>query len=253
VLFARRLAALALIVLFATTTGVLGARAEPNFPALTGRVVDGANILSPDTRAALEVKLKNLEDKSGIQLVVATVSSLDGLEIEPYANQLFRAWKLGETKKDNGVLFLVAPKEHKVRIEVGYGLEGTLTDATSKLIIANAAAPRFKAGDFNGGVSRAVDDIITTLTTDSSDWQKRPQVRAPDSEPVFLGVLIPLLFVGFFIFILVRTARRQGGFGQALVYILINMFLSGGRSSGGGGGFSGGGGSSGGGGASGSW
>ena len=78
------------------------------------------------------------------------------------------------------MLLLVAPKEHRVRIEVGYGLEGTLTDAISKLIIVNAIAPRFKAGDFDGGVTRGVDDIITVLTTDSSEWQKKPDLRAKD-------------------------------------------------------------------------
>ena len=105
--------------------------------------------------------------------MVATVSSLQGEEIEPYANELFRAWKLGETKKNNGVLLLIAPKERKVRIEVGYGLEGTLTDAVSSVIISNAIAPRFKAGDFNGGVTRGVDDVITALTTDAAEWKPK--------------------------------------------------------------------------------
>ena len=105
--------------------------------------------------AASKPKLADLEDKSGIQLVVATVNSLQGEEIEPYANELFRTWKLGEKTKNNGVLLLVAPNEHRVRIEVGYGLEGTLTDALSKIIITNAIAPRFKAGDFGGGIRAA--------------------------------------------------------------------------------------------------
>jgi uncharacterized protein len=238
--------------------------AAPNFPALTGRVVDQANVISPEVRAALDDKLKALDDKSGIQLVVATVSSLEGQEIEPYANQLFREWKLGEQKKNNGVLFLVAPKEHKVRIEVGYGLEGTLTDATSKIIIINAVTPRFKAGDFSGGIARGVDDIITTLTTDASEWQKKPELREKDSGG-WIVALVPLLFIGIFIFIFVATVRSQGGVGRAILFILANIVLSGGRGggssfggggggfSGGGGGFSGGGGSSGGGGASGSW
>ena len=90
-----------------------------DFPALSGRVVDQANIMSPVTRSDVEAKAKDLEDKSGIQLVVATVKSLQGSDIETYANQLFRFWKLGEAKKNNGVLLLVAPAEHKVRIEVG--------------------------------------------------------------------------------------------------------------------------------------
>src|SRR4029077_15632742 len=108
-----------------------------NFPALTGRIVDQANVIPLETRSALEPKLAALETKSGIQLVVATVASLDGQEIEPYANELFRSWKLGEKAKNNGVLLLVAPNEHRVRIEVGYGLEGTLTDALTKVIITN--------------------------------------------------------------------------------------------------------------------
>jgi uncharacterized membrane protein YgcG len=126
-------------------------------PALTGRIVDGANIIPAETRRAIEPKLADLETKSGIQLVVATVASLEGQAIEPYANELFRNWKLGEKTKNNGVLLLVAPNERRVRIEVGYGLEGTLTDALSNVIITNAITPRFKAGDFGGGISRGVD------------------------------------------------------------------------------------------------
>src|SRR5271169_649740 len=149
--------AIGFIVLLCTALAVFAV----SFPALTGRIVDQANIISADTRNTIEPKLADLEAKSGIQLVVATVTSLDGEEIEPYANELFRSWKLGEKTKNNGVLLLVAPKEKRVRIEVGYGLEGTLTDALSNIIISNAIAPRFKAGDFNGGVTRGVDDIIT--------------------------------------------------------------------------------------------
>ena len=226
-------------------------------PALTGRVVDDAHVLSAVGRADLEGKLADLDNKSGIQLVVATVPSLDGQAIEPYANTLFRAWKLGEAKKNNGVLFLVAPDEHRVRIEVGYGLEGTLTDATSAIIIANAAAPRFKAGDFDGGVARAVEDIVTVLTTDSADWQKKPELRAEDNAPS-LNAITPLVFILFVLFVLfMMRIRGVGGLGSAVV---LSSGLRRGESSfggsdfgGGGGGFSGGGGSSGGGGASGSW
>ncbi len=230
-----------------------------NFPALTGRVVDAAGILSPITAADLERKLANLEQKSGIQLVVATVPSLDGQEIEPYANALFRTWKLGETKKNNGVLLVIAPKERRVRIEVGYGLEGTLTDAVSGLIIRNAIAPRFKAGDFNGGVTRGVDDIITALTTDSAEWTpKKPDMRTEQNASIF-DMLAPFLFFLFIMFILSRVGRR--GRGGNVVVIPMGMGGGWGRGGGGfggggfggGGGFSGGGGSSGGGGASGGW
>jgi uncharacterized protein len=257
--FARSFAAFVFTLVLSLAIFAPAIAADPNFPPLSGRVVDQANVLSPDTRSTLTTKLKDLEDKSGIQLVVATVSSLEGLEVEPYANQLFRAWKLGEQKKNNGVLFLVAPKEHKVRIEVGYGLEGTLTDATSKIIIINAVAPRFKSGDFNGGVTRGVDDVITVLTTDASEWQKRPIVR-PQEQTDIVGILIPILVIAIFLFIFIHTVRQQGGVGRALLYMWLTSGSGGGGSSGGGfssggGGdsFSGGGGSSGGGGASGSW
>jgi uncharacterized protein len=93
--------------------------------------------MTAQSRSELEAKLKNLEDKSGIQVVVATVKSLEGSDIETYANQLFRNWRLGEAKKNNGVLLLIAPNEHKVRIEVGYGLEGTLTELSPAISSKN--------------------------------------------------------------------------------------------------------------------
>lgn len=224
------------------------------FPSLTGRVVDPANIIGSATRTAIEQKLAELEAKSGIQLVVATVTSLEGQEIEPYANQLFRNWQLGEKTKNNGVLLLVAPNERRVRIEVGYGLEGTLTDALSKVIITNAITPRFKAGDFSGGISRGVDDIITVLTTDASEWQQRPALRLDAQQTVDPGswaLIIGLIF-------LVALLIVSPGFRWFFFNVALNILLSSGGStsrggSSSGGGFSGGGGSSGGGGASGSW
>jgi uncharacterized protein len=138
--------------------------AAATYPTLTGRVVDQANVLSAGARDRLTVRLADLEHKSGIQLVVATVSSLQGEEIEPYATGLFNTWQLGEKTKNNGVLLLVASNERRVRIEVGYGLEGTLTNYLAKVIIVNAITPRFMVNDFDGGVTRGVDDIITALT-----------------------------------------------------------------------------------------
>ena len=228
-----------------------------NFPALTGRIVDQANIIPADTRGTIAAKLAELEAKSGIQLVVATVPSLEGEEIEPYANQLFRTWKLGEKAKNNGVLLLVAPKERRVRIEVGYGLEGTLTDALAKVIITNAITPRFKTGDFSDGISRGVDDIITVLTTDASEWEKRPALRLdhqPANEPLNWIILLIVIVVVLLLIV-------SPGFRWFFFNVILNILLSSGSSrssggfsgGGGGGGFSGGGGSSGGGGASGSW
>lgn len=249
----RLVAAVALLLWTAVAAAAL------TFPALTGRIVDQAGIISAETRNAIEPRLADLEAKSGIQLVVATVNSLQGQDIEPYANELFRHWKLGEKAKNNGVLLLVAPNERRVRIEAGYGLEGTLTDALSKVIIANAIAPRFKTGDFNGGISRGVDDIITVLTTDASEWEKRPSLRldtepAPASDP--LNWLLAFIAAAVIILLIVSPGFRWFFFNVALNILLSSAgSRSGGGSfsGGGGGGFSGGGGSSEGGGASGSW
>src|ERR1700728_4336087 len=237
-----------------------------DFPQLTGRVVDQANVMTPESRADLEAKLKDLEDKSGIQLVVATVTSLQGSDVETYANELFRTWKLGQAQKNNGVLLLVAPADHKVRIEVGYGLEGTLTDALSSVIIQSAIIPRLKANDFSGGIERGVDGIIDVLSTDAAQWHRKVNVRSENKSSDF-NKLFPLLFAALLLAVmwyLIHHAdgpgsggrgRRRGGLWPIILGSGWGGGSGGGFSGGGGfgGGFSGGGGWSGGGGASGSW
>ena len=167
-----------LVAILAILAGVAIASAQSG-PALSGRVVDQAGILDASTRAALTAKLAALEARNSDQLVVATVSSLQGMAIEPYATGLFRAWRLGQTDKDNGALLLVAPNERKVRIEVGYGLEGTLTDAVARLIIEQSIVPRFRAKDYAGGIVQATDDIIQVLTGDAARWQRRAAAAQP--------------------------------------------------------------------------
>ena len=137
--------------------------AAAELPALTGRVVDAAGMIDPATKAALERTLADFEKTSSDQIVVATIPSLDGEEIEPYATRLFRLWKLGRAKENNGVLLLVALNDRKMRIEVGYGLEGTLTNLHCKRIIEHDMVPAFRAGDFSGGISKAVDDMVMVL------------------------------------------------------------------------------------------
>ena len=241
-----------------------------DFPALSGRVVDQASIIPAAQRDALTQKLVSLEDKSGIQLVVATVSSLQGTDIESFANALFRNWKLGDAKKNNGILLLVAPNDRKVRIEVGYGVEGVMTDALSSVIIRGAIIPRFRSGDFAGGVDRGTDAIIDALSNDQSEWQAKAKVR-PDSQDDLLDQLMPFIIFALFVFIVISMIRNARGNSGRWVRrggntIFIPGPSTGGWSSGsggggwssggsdsGGGGFSGGGGSSGGGGASGDW
>lgn len=172
------------------------ALAAPAFPQLTGQVTDAANILKPEQRTAIEAKLKAHTDKTTDQVVVATVPSLDGLEIEDYGNRLFRHWELGQKGKNNGVLVLIAPNDRKLRIEVGYGLEGTLTDALSKIIASTAIAPKFKNGDFAGGIDAGVDAILSTLTGDAAEWQERAKVR--DEELTFTDWII----LGFMLFLI---------------------------------------------------
>ncbi len=245
--------------------------ADPSFPNLTGRIVDNANLLDAAARSRIEQKLQAHEAKTSDQVVVATLPSLQGYDIEDFGNRLFRHWQLGEKARNNGVLLLVAPNERKVRIEVGYGLEGALTDALSKVIITTAVAPKFKTGDFAGGIEGGVDAILSILAGDAEEWQRRATVRSDDSS---IAEDVAVILVMFFIFIVVvsilRGLNQQGSGRKHRMrdgrWVTLPPTSSGwgtgtgsgwsgggGWGSGSGGGFSGGGGSSGGGGASGSW
>ena len=176
-------------------------------PALSGRVVDEANILDPAARAALTQKIADFEAKTSDQLVVVTLKSLQGTSIEDFGVELGRRWRIGQKDTNNGVLLIVVPSERKVRIEVGYGLEGTLTDAVSKLIIENTIIPRFRASDIPGGVSRGVDDIISVLSGDAEEWKQRAAKR-PDPTPPWGTILILILAFGVFamVFIMIVGA-----------------------------------------------
>jgi uncharacterized protein len=175
---------------FVVLTIALPASAQ-TFPRLTGRVVDDAAVLDTGMRDSIAQRLKALEDQTSDQLVVATVCSLQGYAIEDYANRLFRQWQLGRSDKNNGVLLLIAPAEHKVRIEVGYGLEGTLTDAVSKLIIENHLIPWLRQSRYDVAASTGVDDIVQVLTGHAAEWQERARARPASSHVHDLGVIQP--------------------------------------------------------------
>ena len=249
------------------------AAAAPKFPALTGRIVDEANLLSAEDRRALEGELQALEEKSSDQLVIYTARSLQGYEIEDFGYQLGRTWQIGQQGKDNGVVLIVAPNERKVRIEVGRGLEPQLTDLMSKLIIENAILPAFRRGDFVAGIKAGVRDIRDVLLGDAEAVKARARSAAKREGG---GGLSPaLIFLLFFIvmaLVLIQAEARQTAHPQRLDGrnrrrvggrnrsdpgpIIIPGSWGGGSGSwggSGGGGFSGGGGSFGGGGASGSW
>jgi uncharacterized protein len=256
-----RTAAGFLLALALAAAASIAVHAAPQFPALTGPLVDEAQVLSPAEEEELSVRLRDFRTRTGNQLQVATVAGLQGYDIETFANLLHRHWALGEKDKNNGVLLLVAPKERKVRIEVGYGLEGTLTDALSRLIIENAIVPRFRTGDVAGGVRAGVDDIIRVLSGEAQDLvAKRDETgrQAAQFAIVFFVVLIIawiLVWRAFQQSAATGSARRRGG-GWVIVPSDWSSGSSGGSgwsSGGSSGGWSGGGGSSGGGGASGSW
>jgi len=276
----------AAIALFA-----IGAQAALQFPTLTGRVVDEAGILSPAARAELDAQLAAHEKATSNQLVVVTLKSLQGDDIADYGYQLGRHWGIGQKGKNNGVLLIVAPNERKLRIEVGYGLEGVLTDAESRIIIERVIKPYFKQGDYDQGIRAGVSAILAAL---GGEFQAPPPPTAAggDGQGMY-GLLIMALFVGQFLFgAMARRASTGKRFLAAGVFgviagviawlfagllvalviaivVFLFMLLAGGRmgpggsgygnwgsggwGGGGGGGFSGGGGSFGGGGASGDW
>ncbi len=262
------------------------AAADAPLPALTGRVVDDANILDPQTKAALEQRLADFEAKTSDQVAVVTVPSLDGDDIDDFSNRLFRSWALGQKKENNGALLVVAPNDRKVRIEVGYGLEGTLTDALSSIIIRNGIIPAFRQGDYSGGISKGVEGMLAVLGGDGADIKAQAQQEAQAQSSgggidwvslIFLAFWLFIFFGGLFFSLLSRIFGRKIGPGRyqwlgmttggsaargALAGYGTGLILGGGGFGGGGfgggggfdgGGFMGGGGSSGGGGASASW
>lgn len=255
--------------------------AAQDFPELTGRVVDQADLLSPAQEAELTAKLEALEDQSQRQLVVATIPDLQGYDISDYGYRLGREWGIGDAERNDGILLLVAPNERKVRIEVGYGLEGIMTDALSSLIIQNDILPRFRDGDFPGGITGGADRIITQLELPEDQAraiaQDAGKKRSSDGGfPVGALFWFAIIFF-FFILPMLRGRRRKRRYrgrgrdfgdtvGDIILWEVGSAIVRGAMSGGddwgggggfgggfGGGGFSGGGGSFGGGGASGGW
>ena len=226
------------------------ALADPVYPTLSGRVVDEADILSPEVEQRIDSALAEHEGATSNQVVVVTVNDLQGYAIEEYGVGLGRAWGIGQTGKNNGALLIVAPNDREVRIEVGYGLEETLTDALSRNIIEAEIIPQFKAGDMQAGVEAGVMAILAAL---GGTYEPRDVSSGGEDnvDLVFTIGYFSLFIVAWMMSWRDRGRRRKGrrrwydGFAGGIG--------SSGGGSGGGGGFSGGGGSFGGGGASGRW
>ncbi len=247
-----RAALVALALLTGIAAGPAARAGEPAFPALSGPVVDQAEILSATTERALDAELRAHQATHGAQVVVVTLDTLGGREIADYGFRLGRHWGIGDATRDDGALLIVAPNERAVRVEVGRGLEGVLTDALSRIIIEREILPRFKRGDYDGGVRAGVAAILAALR--GSGYEPPPPQR---SFPIGLVVMF-IVGLGLLLVVLMFAGAASmggGGFGGggARHGSWGGGGFGGGGFGGGGGGFRGGGGGFGGGGASGRW
>ena len=231
---------------------------------LTGPVMDTAHVLSDSEYSELDSFLRNLDQTTSVQIAVLTVDSLGGEDIESFSMKYAEAWKLGQKGVDNGALLTVAMEEHGLRIETGYGTEGTLTDAKCAQIIRNVIVPEFKKNDYGTGIVNGVKNMAGIITSNSelvtiSDNVDEDSEELTVQDIIIMGVIFLVLLIVVVMQILMSIARRLsplswlGRTGQHIHDTNVARNSHGGGSGWSGGGFSGGGGSFGGGGASGSW
>jgi uncharacterized protein len=196
--------------------------AELAVPFLSGRVNDNANMIPADAKLRIEQKLAAFEQQTGAQVVVLTLPSLEGEPVEDFSLRVVEAWKLGKKGKDNGVLFLISKQDRRMRIEVGYGLEGNLTDLESSRILDNVVAPYFRNGDFGGGIEHGVDAILASL--------KGQEVVPPDTgaqdgrtpgEKALTGIIFALVLGVFSL-----AALFSRGLQSWFLYFLMMPFFS---------------------------
>ena len=195
-------------------------------PFLSGRVVDLADLLPPDAEASLATKLEALEKETGAQVVVLTVPTLEGDPLEDFAVRVAQTWQLGREGVDDGALFLVAQQERGLRIEVGYGLEPKLTDITTKRLLDEIVVPRFRAGDFPGGIAAGVDAVATVVR--GGDPLPPPQPAASTDllarDPagkLFFVVVFALFGVPF-----VLSALNTRGCAGWFLWLILSPFVS---------------------------
>ena len=247
-------------------------------PKLETPIMDKADVINSSDEMALNQKLTNLSNETGIQVAVLTIPSLDGEALESYSMKVVEDWKLGQKGVDNGVLLLVSIGDRELRIETGYGVEGDLTDTKCGLIIRNVITPHFQDGDYSKGIVQGVTAIVENVAVNFSENSENPIVLEDDDSDDWEGFLVVGIFVAFFSIVMISAATSkknptsESGDNKMLKAAIVAKtlmevaeslsdddnhhfggFSGGGFSSGGFGGFSGGGGSFGGGGASGKW
>ena len=195
-----------------------------NIPVLSGRVVDEAGLIPPQAAAQIDRKLAAIETSTGAQAAVLTVESLEGEVLEDYSIRVAQSWRLGTKEKDNGVLFLIAKRDRKMRIEVGYGLEPTLTDARCRRILDNIVRPMFKSGQFAGGIDAGVDAIAAAIRGDAA-------ADMPESAATRQTMPLPVLLFMLFMFVVVigtfslTAIFSKGGFSWYLFFFLMPFYL----------------------------
>jgi len=220
----RAIVALGLVIFYLLNQATVIYALE--FPEPVGYVNDFANILSPGTKQALERQLAQLEESSSIEIAVVTIESLEGTTVEDYAVRLFEAWRIGKKNKDNGLLFLVAPSEHQVRIEVGYGLEPVLTDAQAGRILDNFVLPEFRKGDYNKGISEGVAAIIKVVRGEEINLRGEPPAEA-ENDVVWIPLFIGTIFLSYLSSFLARSKRWwPGGIIGAVLGIVLGIYLT---------------------------
>jgi uncharacterized protein len=230
-------------------------------PPPTTFVTDKAGVLSESDAHALNEKLSAFEQRTGAQFIIYIFPTLDSEVLEEFTIRCAERWKVGNKKFDNGLILFVFVKERKLRIEVGYGLEGTITDAFSRRVIEQYIAPHFRSGDYAGGLNAGADALMAEIEHKEAPVAPVQSRSSRGRRSSAIGPLITILFWIIVVIVLAATSRRRGGGFGGCFWPLFFLGGGGGRTFGGGGGgggggwggFSGGGGSFGGGGASGGW
>lgn len=214
------------IIIFCSLASAAFAYVSPG--EATGYANDFAQILPADKRAALESKLSAFHSETGAEIAVATVKSLDGDTVEDFAAKLFQEWGIGRKDADNGMLILVAPNEREMRIEVGYGLEPSVTDAAASLIVRNIMIPAFQKGDYYAGIDAAADQAIGLIKNDPEAVKWANDAEHADSAAISTGLVIFLLFIAFRLLIFMATTKSWwlgGVVGGALGLIFIGTLF----------------------------
>jgi uncharacterized protein len=210
--------ALALAAVLCVVFGFIGAAAALEVPKLAGRVNDQAGLLSSSEAQALDQKLAAHEKATGQQFALLTIPSLEGDPLEDFSLRVVEAWQLGKKGKDDGLLLLVVVKDRKLRIEVGYGLEGLITDAVSSRVIRNTLAPAFRSRKYAQGFNDAFDALIKRAGGDTSEPAAEERPRKPrGGVPTWLSILLWLVFTPLILFLSrlgggTRFGRRYGGY-----------------------------------------